>query len=53
MDDVRAEADLTRARAQALAALRRLGGLAAADPDRPALREFVIGEYMSYARYVA
>jgi RNA polymerase sigma-B factor len=37
----------------ALEALRRLSGLAPADPERPALREFVIGEYMSYARYIA
>jgi RNA polymerase sigma-B factor len=45
--------DRLGAYATALAALRRLGGLASADPERPALREFVIGEYMSYARYVA
>jgi RNA polymerase sigma-B factor len=40
-------------RAAALAALRRLATLDADDPERPALREYVIGEYMSYARYVA
>jgi RNA polymerase sigma-B factor len=39
--------------AAALAALRRLGTLSRSDPERPALREYVIGEYMSYARYVA
>jgi RNA polymerase sigma-B factor len=45
--------DQLSAYVEALAALRRLGTLAAADPERPALRAFVIGEYMSYARYVA
>ncbi|MEY9928803.1 RNA polymerase sigma-B factor [Catenulispora sp. GP43] len=45
--------DRLGAYAAALAALRRLGTLAPSDPQRPALREFVIGEYMSYARYVA
>ncbi|MEY9894778.1 RNA polymerase sigma-B factor [Catenulispora sp. MAP12-49] len=45
--------DRLGAYAAALAALRRLGTLAHSDPQRPALREFVIGEYMSYARYVA
>jgi RNA polymerase sigma-B factor len=45
--------DRLGAYAAALAALRRLGTLAHSHPQRPALREFVIGEYMSYARYVA
>jgi RNA polymerase sigma-B factor len=54
MDEARTGSDhLCTARAGALAALRRLGTLARSDPERPALREFVIGEYMSYARYVA
>jgi len=47
------EADRLDAYAAALAALRRLGTLTVDDPERPALREFVIGEYMSYARYIA
>ena len=45
--------DRLEAYAAARAALCRLGRLAVTDPERPALREFVIGEYMSYARYVA
>ena len=40
-------------RAAALADLRRLAGLYPGDPERPALREHVIAEYMSYARYIA
>uniref|UniRef100_UPI001891DAF4 SigB/SigF/SigG family RNA polymerase sigma factor n=1 Tax=Catenulispora pinisilvae TaxID=2705253 RepID=UPI001891DAF4 len=55
MDGTQDEPGLDRvgAYAAALAALRRLATLATGDPERPALREFVIGEYMSYARYVA
>lgn len=45
--------DRPKAYEAALAELRRLGTLSEADPERPVLREFVIGEYMSYARYVA
>ncbi|MFD0634587.1 SigB/SigF/SigG family RNA polymerase sigma factor [Catenulispora yoronensis] len=45
--------DRGRRRAAALAGLRRLAGLAPDDPERAALREHVIGEYMSYARYLA
>ena len=45
--------DRIGAYAAALTALRRLGTLAPSDPERIELREFVIGEYMSYARYVA
>ena len=45
--------DRLGAYAAALAALRRLGTMAPDDPERHELREFVIGEYMSYARYVA
>jgi RNA polymerase sigma-B factor len=54
MDRARTGTDqLSTTRAEALAALRRLGTLARTDPERPALREFVIGEYMSYARHLA
>lgn len=45
--------DRGRERAAALAGLRRLATLAPDDPERAALREYVIGEYMSYARYIA
>jgi len=45
--------DRRRERAAALAALRRLATLDPDDPERSALRDYVIGEYMSYARYVA
>ena len=45
--------DRLGAYATALTALRRLGTLERSDPERIGLREFVIGEYMSYARYVA
>jgi RNA polymerase sigma-B factor len=45
--------DRIGAYAAALTALRRLGTLTCSDPERIELREFVIGEYMSYARYVA
>ena len=55
MDGVQNESspDQLSAHQEALAALRRLGTLADTDAERPALRDFVIGEYMSYARYVA
>ena len=42
-----------RERAEARAALVRLHALSEADPEYNALREYVIGEYMSYARFVA
>jgi len=45
--------DRGRERAAALAGLRRLATLAPDHPERAALREYVIGEYMSYARYIA
>jgi len=45
--------DRTRERAEALAALKRLRAMDEDDPGRARLREEVIGEYMSYARYVA
>lgn len=47
------EHDRTRERAEALAALKRLQAMAPDEPGRERLREEVIGEYMSYARYVA
>jgi RNA polymerase sigma-B factor len=45
--------DRGRERAAALAGLCRLAALPEDHPERPALREYVIGEYMSYARYIA
>lgn len=45
--------DYARERAAARAALVRLRRMAADDAEYEGLREFVIGEYMSYARYVA
>ncbi|NUR29603.1 MAG: SigB/SigF/SigG family RNA polymerase sigma factor [Catenulispora sp.] len=42
-----------RERAAARAALTRLRNMAPEDPEYGSLREFVIGEYMSYARYLA
>ena len=42
-----------RERAEARAALFRLRTLSGDDPEYGGLREHVIGEYMSYARYVA
>jgi len=45
--------DRARERAEARAALIRLSRLPAEDPEHEGLREHVIGEYMSYARYVA
>jgi RNA polymerase sigma-B factor len=53
MDDDRAVPNRVRERAEAFAALRRLCALRPDDSEYPGLREFVIGEYMSYARYVA
>ena len=53
MEPVPEQPDRIRERAEALAALRHLHKLAADDPDRERLREEVIGEYMSYARYLA
>lgn len=45
--------DLARERAAARAALDRLKRMSPDDSDYEALREYVIGEYMSYARFVA
>ncbi|GAA2033989.1 hypothetical protein GCM10009839_38130 [Catenulispora yoronensis] len=45
--------DRARERAAARAALLRLRKMAPDDREYESLREFVIGEYMSYARYVA
>ncbi|GAA2002187.1 hypothetical protein GCM10009838_80150 [Catenulispora subtropica] len=45
--------DRGRERAAALDGLRRLAALERDHPERSALREYVIGEYMSYARYIA
>jgi RNA polymerase sigma-B factor len=45
--------DYARERAVARAALVRLRKMPPEDPEYEALREFVIGEYMSYARYIA
>jgi RNA polymerase sigma-B factor len=42
-----------RERAVAREALYRLKRMSSDDPEYDALREFVIGEYMSYARFVA
>lgn len=42
-----------RERAAARAALVRLGKMPSDDPEYEALRDYVIGEYMSYARYIA
>ena len=46
-------ADRTSERAEALAALIRLRGMPPDDPLRDGLRDWIIAEYMSYARYVA
>jgi RNA polymerase sigma-B factor len=52
--DVPADAeDRARERAAAREALNRLRRMSADDPEYEALREYVIGEYMSYARFVA
>ena len=45
--------DYARERAAARAALVRLRRMSPEDPEYAGLREFVIGEYMSYARYIA
>jgi RNA polymerase sigma-B factor len=45
--------DYARERAAARAALVRLRKMPSDDPEYEALREHVIGEYMSYARYIA
>ncbi|MBW8803849.1 MAG: SigB/SigF/SigG family RNA polymerase sigma factor [Catenulisporales bacterium] len=45
--------DRARERAEARAALVRLSRMPRDDPEYDSLREYVIGEYMSYARYVA
>lgn len=45
--------DLARERAAARAALERLKRMPPDDSEYEALREYVIGEYMSYARFVA
>lgn len=42
-----------RERAEARAAVLRLAGMDSDDPEYEKLREYVVGEYMSYARYVA
>lgn len=45
--------DQARERAAARAALRRLRRMSSDDDEYEELREYVIGEYMSYARYLA
>ncbi|GAA1987130.1 SigB/SigF/SigG family RNA polymerase sigma factor [Catenulispora subtropica] len=45
--------DRERERAEARAALSRLCAMPSDHPEHDALREHVIGEYMSYARFVA
>ncbi|MBS2532831.1 SigB/SigF/SigG family RNA polymerase sigma factor [Catenulispora sp. NF23] len=45
--------DYARERAAARAALARLRRMPSDDPEYNGLREYVIGEYMSYARYIA
>ena len=45
--------DYARERAAAREALVRLRKMSPDDPEYQGLREFVIGEYMSYARYIA
>jgi RNA polymerase sigma-B factor len=45
--------DVARERAAARAALARLRKMSPEDPEYAGLREYVIGEYMSYARYIA
>lgn len=47
------EEERERERAEARAALDRLHTLSDDDPERDGLREYVVAEYMSYARYVA
>ena len=53
MDTSTEPEDYARERAAARAALVRLRRMPAGDPEYEALREYVIGEYMSYARYIA
>jgi len=53
MDTPTEPEDYARERAAARAALVRLRKMPADDPEYEGLREFVIGEYMSYARYIA
>ncbi|MEY9931247.1 RNA polymerase sigma-B factor [Catenulispora sp. GP43] len=53
MDSPVVSEDYARERAAARAALVRLRRMAPDDPEYGGLREWVIGEYMSYARYIA
>ena len=53
MDTTVDREELVRERAVAREALFRLSRMTPEDPEYDALREFVIGEYMSYARFVA
>jgi len=53
MDTPTEPEDYARERAAARAALVRLRKMPADDPEYEGLREFVVGEYMSYARYIA
>jgi RNA polymerase sigma-B factor len=53
MDTPAEPADYARERAAARAALVRLRKMPDDDPEYGSLREYVIGEYMSYARYIA
>ncbi|NUP48897.1 MAG: SigB/SigF/SigG family RNA polymerase sigma factor [Catenulispora sp.] len=53
MEQARTDPDRGRERAAALAGLRRLATLDPDDPERAELREHIISEYMSYARYIA
>jgi RNA polymerase sigma-B factor len=48
-----ATGERTRERAEVQETLRRMRRLPADDPEREPLRERIIAEYMSYARYVA
>ena len=53
MDTPATPDDYARERAAARAALVRLRKMPPDDPEYASLREHVIGEYMSYARYIA
>ena len=53
MDTPATPVDYARERAAARAALVRLRRMPSDDPEYESLREHVIGEYMSYARYIA
>ena len=53
MDSSSESEERARERAVAREALYRLRRMSSDDPEYEALREFVIGEYMSYARFVA